>query len=358
MKNKYAKNLWLLMLPLIGSNILQQLYNTIDSIIISRFTNALNFAAVGVASSVMNLFFFLLIGACTGISVLFSQSYGKKDMDTFHRIFFQSLVFGTLASVLLAIFGIVGLPMILSLIDVPTHLVPLTKTYLIVIFIALPATYLYNICSALMRSIGHSKTVLIILMISVLANTGLDLFLVAYWKQGIFGAAFATALSQCVSAILSLWTIKHRFSWLMFTRKDCIFDRKMLYLILSMASVTALHQSSLYIGKLMVQGIVNGQGAMTIAGFTAATRIEGFANSFGDSGCAATSVFIAQSFGAKKMDDAQNYYKNSFHSMMALGLVCSAIMYVFASPLCGLMTSGVALQSAVSYLQMISLFYI
>ena len=244
MKNKYAKNLWLLMLPLIGNNILQQLYNTIDSIIISRFTNALNFAAIGVASSVMNLFFFLLIGACTGISVLFSQSYGKKDMDTFHRIFFQSLVFGTLASVLLAIFGIVGLPMILSLIDVPTHLVPLTKTYLIVIFIALPTTYLYNICSALMRSIGHSKTVLIILMIRVLANTGLDLFLVAYWKQGIFGAAFATALSQCVSAILSLWTIKHRFSWLMFTHKDCIFDRKMLYLILSIDSTLGFPTSA------------------------------------------------------------------------------------------------------------------
>ena len=243
MKNKYAKNLWLLMLPLIGSNILQQLYNTIDSIIISRFTNALNFAAVGVASSVMNLFFSFDWSLYRYFGALLTKLW-KKDMDTFHRIFFQSLVFGTLASVLLAIFGIVGLPMILSLIDVPTHLVPLTKTYLIVIFIALPTTYLYNICSALMRSIGHSKTVLIILMISVLANTGLDLFLVAYWKQGIFGAAFDTALSQCVSAILSLWTIKHRFSWLMFTRKDCIFDRKMLYLILSIDSTLGFPTSA------------------------------------------------------------------------------------------------------------------
>lgn len=357
MKNKYTNNIWLLMYPLIGSNILQQLYNTIDSIIVSHFTNEQNFAAIGIASAVMNLFLFLVIGACTGISVIFSQSYGKNDIDTLHRTFFQALLIGTLTSLILAGLGIGGLPMILSIIHVPNQLIPLTKTYLTVIFLALPLTYLYNICGALLRSVGHSRTVMVILLISVLVNTGLDLFMVAYCKQGIFGAALATALAQCLSAILCLWTIHHHYAWLLFTRKDCIFDRKIVYLVISMASVTALHQSGLYIGKLLVQSIVNDQGSMFIAGFTAATRIEGFANSFGDSGCAATSIFIAQSFGANQMKDMQQYYKSSLRSMMGLGLFCSLIMYFFAPNLCGLMTSGLTLKYATDYLQMISLFY-
>lgn len=120
--NEYDKKMIVLMLPLIASNILQQLYNTIDSVVISRFTNESSFAAVGIASSVMNLFTFFLVGACTGISVIFSQSYGKKDLTELRNLFFQAFVFGLVISAIFAMGGIAGLSGIFTMIQVPDSL--------------------------------------------------------------------------------------------------------------------------------------------------------------------------------------------------------------------------------------------
>lgn len=276
------------------------------------------------------------------------------------RIHAHAAGLGLLVSGGLAVFGIAALGLIFRFIQVPSSLAPLVRDYLVVIFLGLPAACLYNLCSALLRSAGHSAAVLAVLMVSILVNTGLDLYFVAGLHMGVFGAAAATVLAQCLSAALSYLYLRLRMPELMFRRRDCRFDPALARQILRVSSVTSMHQSGLYIGKLMVQGIVNGAGEAVIAGFTAATRLEGFANSFGDSGCAATSVFVAQAFGAEDEDGVKAYSRSSLKILTILGIVCSAVMYVTAPAACRLLTAAgtASWQSAVSYLRMISFFYL
>ncbi len=358
--NENDKKMTALMLPLIANNILQQLYNTIDSVVISNFTNEESFAAVGIASSVMNLFLFFLVGACTGISVLFSQNYGKGDLKRLRNVFYQSFVSGLVLSALLALGGIAGLGLICTMIRVPSSLTALVKTYLVVVLLGLPASYLYNLCSAILRSAGHTAIVLVVLLICVIINTGLDIFMVYGLKAGIFGAVLATTMSQVMSAVLCLIAIKVRYPQLMFRRDDCHLDKETIGTIVKFGDVTAVHQSSLYIGKLMVQGIVNTAGQAAIAGYTAATRIEGFANSFGDSGCAATAVFTGQAAGAGDRKQEEAYYRSSLKILSIMGIASSILLFVTA-PYASALFAGAgaeALASSVSYLRLIALFYL
>ena len=358
--NENDKKMTALMLPLIANNILQQLYNTIDSVVISNFTNEESFAAVGIVSSVMNLFLFFLVGACTGISVLFSQNYGKGDLKRLRNVFYQSFVSGLVLSALLAVGGIAGLGLICTLIRVPSSLTALVKTYLVVVLLGLPASYLYNLCSAILRSAGHTAIVLVVLLICVIINTGLDIFMVYGLKAGIFGAVLATTMSQVMSAVLCLIAIRVRYPQLMFRRDDCHLDKETIGTIVKFGDVTAVHQSSLYIGKLMVQGIVNTAGQAAIAGYTAATRIEGFANSFGDSGCAATAVFTSQAAGAGDRKQEEAYYRSSLKILSIMGIASSILLFVTA-PYASALFAGAgaeALASSVSYLRLIALFYL
>ena len=148
--------IWLA-LPLICGNILQQLYNTVDAFIIGRFLGGAAFGAVGVAGTVMNLFIFILSGCCTGIAVLFAQFYGSRDLASFRREGFLSLVFGLLLTAVLGLGGLVLLGPLLGLIQTPGELRPLVTEYLNVIFLGLPVTFLYNLGSAALRAAGSLR---------------------------------------------------------------------------------------------------------------------------------------------------------------------------------------------------------
>lgn len=272
--------------PLILGNILQQLYNAVDAFILGRCAGGLEFAAVGIAGSVMNLFLFMITGACTGVSVIFAQLFGANDLETFRREHFLSLVFGLLCTLACSAIGFLCLPLLLRVIQTPQELTGYVTAYLTVILISLPAAFVYNLYGALLRAIGRTA----------------------------------------------------RYSF-----------------------VTSLHQSSLYIGKLLVQGAVNTGGTDMISAYTATTRIEGFANSFGDIGAAATSVLVAQNLGAGKPERVQKTFRSSLVLMLAMGLLSGLVMYLTAGATVGFMLgaySGPAFESGREYMQLISLFYI
>ena len=272
--------------PLILGNILQQLYNAVDAFILGRCAGGLEFAAVGIAGSVMNLFLFMITGACTGVSVIFAQLFGANDLETFRREHFLSLVFGLLCTLACSAIGFLCLPLLLRVIQTPQELTGYVTAYLTVILISLPAAFVYNLYGALLRAIGRTA----------------------------------------------------RYSF-----------------------VTGLHQSSLYIGKLLVQGAVNTGGTDMISAYTATTRIEGFANSFGDIGAAATSVLVAQNLRAGKPERVQKTFRSSLVLMLAMGLLSGLVMYLTAGATVGFMLgaySGPAFESGREYMQLISLFYI
>ena len=352
--------IWLA-LPLICGNILQQLYNTVDAFIIGRFLGGAAFGAVGVAGTVMNLFIFILSGCCTGIAVLFAQFYGSRDLASFRREGFLSLVFGLLLTAVLGLGGLVLLGPLLGLIQTPGELRPLVTEYLNVIFLGLPVTFLYNLGSAALRAAGNTLAALFPLMAATTLNVGLDILFVGGFSMGIAGAAVATVLAQGFAALLALGYLRWRMPQLLFGREDLHLDWDMLRRTASFGLVSALQQSAVYIGKLLVQGAVNSMGNEAINAYTAATRIEGFANSFGDSGAEAVSVFVAQNTGAGEKKRVKRGFFTGMALMIALGLTMSLIMFVGARASLTLMLgeSGLdALEGGMAYLRLIALVYV
>lgn len=349
-----------LSIPLILGNILQQFYNTIDAFVVGHFAGAKEFAAIGIAGTVMNLFLFMIVGACTGLSVLFAHCYGLKDYDSLRRQHFTALFTGIGASVFLCILGLLCLNGILILIQTPDELFHYVTVYLHWIFLSLPAAFLYNMYASALRASGDTTASLCILAMSVAANLGFDFLFVGYFSLGIEGAAQATALTQIISAVLCILYLFHFHPELLLRKKDCRLDFSMIKNTLQCSFATAMHQAGLYIGKMLVQGAVNTAGTDVIGAYTAATRIEGFANSFGDSASAATSVIISQNHGSGKKERVRKTFRSSLSLTVSFGLLCSLLLFLSAPATIALMlgsTDGAAFTSGVTYLKIIALFY-
>lgn len=355
------RELFILMLPLLLGNILQQLYNTIDAIIVGRFVSQTAFAAVGVAGTIMNLFIFILSGSCTGISIIFAHFYGANDLSSFRKESFLATIFGATLTFVLSIFSILILSPLLNIINTPQEVASIATSYLNIIFCGLIATYFYNLLSATLRAVGNTKSALLILMFSMIMNTVLDLVFVAVCNFGIQGAAFATVLSQTLASLLCFIYIRKNISFLLFKKEDMKFEWKLLKLTISYSLISALHQSSLYIGKLLVQGAVNIMGTDMITAYTATTRIEGFANSFGDSGAEAISIFVAQNTGNKDRKRAKQGFYTGLIILVCLGIGLSLIMYFFSETAIGLMmsnTNNEIMRNGAEYMETIAIFYV
>lgn len=347
--------------PLLMGNILQQLYNTIDAVIVGRFVGDAAFAAVGVAGSVMNLFLFLINGGCAGVGVMLSQFYGGEDMPTFRRAFSLSTIAGTALTLLLTLAALVSLQPLLLLMRTPAEVIPYAKDYLQVIYIGFLAAFAYHLSSSVLRCVGDTRSALAFLLISMAANLVLDLWFIAGLEMGVAGAALATVLAQALAAGLCVGYTMLRHPRLMFRPRDILMDPPLLRRIARFSLVSALQMCSLYIGKLLVQGTVNSLGTGAISAYTAATRIEGFANSFGDSGATAVSIFIGQNTGAQDRDRVKKGFLTGQKLLCALGLAMSVLMIVFAVPALRLVLpadSADGLGHAVGYLRLVAVFYL
>lgn len=349
-----------LAVPLILGNILQQFYNTADALVIGKYAGELEFAAIGIAGSVMNLFLFAIVGGCSGISVILAQLYGAGDFTAFRKEHFLALVFGIAVTICASAGGILFMPLLLHTVQTPDELFVFVSHYLTIVLLSLPAAYIYNFYSGVLRAAGKTTASLLLLSLAVVLNFALDLIFIARLDMGISGAAYATAAAQAAAALFCALYLRLAEPNLLFQRADCHMDKSLLSMTFRFSSVTALSQSSLYIGKLLVQGVINTAGTPVISAFTAVIRIEGFANSFGDSGAAVTSIMVAQNFGAEKKERVRQCFRTSLLLLLVLGLFTSAIMLFTAQLTTGFMLgnfSGAAYDNARQYMQIISLFY-
>ena len=350
-----------LSIPLLIGSVLQQMYNTVDSLIISRFLGTEAFSAVGIAGTIMNLFIFVLTGFCTGISVILAQMYGSGDRSAFRREVFTSLSLGAGITIVLAALFLALMRPVLVLIQSPAALIPYIEAYLRVIIGGMLCTYFYNLFSSMLRAIGDTRAATFFLFVAVAVNAVLDLLFVGELHFGIAGAAWATVLSQLLSALCCLIYIMRRDRDLLCSRYEFHLDKSLVGRTLTFGFSSALHQSSLYIGKIFVQGAVNTLGTPGIAAYTATTRIEGFANSFGTSVGQALSVFVSQNYGAKNADRVRDGLKESLKLGVCLGLMLSALMFLSARVGVGIFLKdgeAQAIAYGVAYLRQIALFYV
>lgn len=350
-----------LALPLIAGNILQQLYNTVDALVIGRFVGQTAFAAIGVAGTVMNLFLFIVSGSCAGIAVLFARSFGGGELAVFRRQHYLCVLYGSACVLVLSGGGLLGLTPLLKLIRTPAEVAVLSRAYLSTILVGLICSYFYNLYATLLRAAGNSRVGLMVLAAAMACNLVLDLWFVAGLSWGIVGAARATVISQLLAAMLCLLYMRHRTPELIFRSEDIQKDSRLLRELGQYSFISAMHGSSLYIGKVLVQGAVNGLGTEMISAYTAASRVEAFANSFGDSGSSAMSIFIGQNMGAGKKGRIRYSLTRGGIMMITLSLVLGVLMAVTAPWTVGLLLgdgSAAALAAGVGYLRVISLFYV
>ena len=351
-----------LCLPLLAANVLQQLYNIINSLVVTQYIGEDAFAALGVAESVMNLYIYVITGACMGASVLTAQYFGQENYPRLRQQLFvsASLIGGyTLAAVLL---GQLFLPQLLQLIQTPADLMGDVSAYLRIILTGMIFNFAYNFLAATLRSVGDTKAAMYFLLISLAFNLVVAWLLVAVLKLDIAGTALATASAQLLSFLLCLLYIRKKRPFLLLRREDMRMNGAMARMTASYSAVAALQQSSLYLGKLLVQGAVNGISAVStapISAFTAATRIENFTQAFGISGCEAISIFVAQNRGAGRHDRTYRGFLRGSALTVGSGLFFCAVMVLGARPLSSIFLSdgAAAIDLCVSYLQIVGAFY-
>ena len=320
-------------LPMITGNLLQQFYNIADTLIVGRYRGVQALAAVGAAYALMSFLTSILLGLCMGSGAVFSLRYGEKNEGMLKSSMFVSFVLVAAVALVLNTAVFLFIDPIMYLLCVPVEIYGFMREYLWVIFFGISAVFLYNYFACLLRAVGNSFIPLVFLGISALLNVGLDLVFVLVFKWGVAGAGAATVVSQFVSGIgICLYTYL-KMPEFRINRSYMKMDRKVLAEISGFSFLTCVQQSVMNFGILMVQGLVNSFGAVVMAAFAAAVKIDSFAympvQDFGN----AFSTFIAQNYGAGRHDRVEKGIKSAVTASVLFCLVISFIVCVFAREL-------------------------
>lgn len=328
-----TKNILLFALPMMAGNLLQQCYNIADTLIVGRYLGANALAAVGSSYTLMTFLTSILLGMCMGSGAVFSICFGERDATRLKRSMAHSFGLIAVTTVVINILVYAGLPLILRLLQVPGEVLPDMRGYLAIIFIGISATFLYNYFAALLRAIGNSVVPLMFLGISAALNIVLDLAFILIGGWGVAGAAAATVIAQFVSGIGIAAYALLRFPEFRIGREDLRFDKRTLQEVGPLSFLTCLQQSIMNFGILMVQGRVNSFGPAVMAAFAAAVKIDSFAympvQDFGN----AFSTYIAQNFGAGKMERIHKGIRSAVAAAFVFCLVISFVVCAFAEPL-------------------------
>ncbi|MDE7322500.1 MAG: MATE family efflux transporter [Lachnospiraceae bacterium] len=354
------KNLLKFSFPIMVGNVLQQLYNVVDTLIVGRYLGKNALAAVGSSYTLMVFVTSIILGLCMGSSAFFSIQFGRRDHDRLERgIYMAFLMIGTV-TVVLNVFAYAGIYGILAFLRVPREVVPFMKEYLLWIFSGIAATFLYNFAAYFMRAIGNSLIPLCFLGISAVLNIFLDLFFIRVLMWGVGGAAAATVISQYAAGVGILIYCVKKYPEVHIKRENRRWNPDILKELLGLSSLTCLQQSVMNFGILMVQGLVNSFGSVVMAAFAAAVKIDSFAYSpvqdFGN----AFSTYVAQNYGAGKSERIRKGMRDAVFSAFVFCTVISILVVSFAKPLMSLFlddSSADSVAVGVGYLRIEASFY-
>ena len=334
------KNLLKFSFPIMVGNVLQQLYNVVDTLIVGRYLGRNALAAVGSSYTLMVFVTSIILGLCMGSSAFFSMQFGRRDHDRLQQgIYMAFLMIGTvtLALNILVYAGIYG---ILAFLRVPGEVAPFMKEYLLWIFAGIAATFLYNFVANFMRALGNSLIPLCFLGFSAVLNIALDLFFIRVLMWGVGGAAAATVISQYAAGIGILVYCVKKYPEVHIRKENRHWNPAILKELLGLSSLTCLQQSVMNFGILMVQGLVNSFGTVVMAAFAVAVKIDSFAympvQDFGN----AFSTYVAQNYGAGREDRIKKGIRSAAWSVLVFCLCISLAVCLFARPLMGIFVSG------------------
>ena len=324
--------------PLVIGNIAQQLYNTVDSIIVGRYVGDNALAAVGSAGPILNLLLVLFIGISVGSSVMVSQYFGAKEREELSGTIGSCITLTAIASVIImALAPFVIMPM-LELLHTPDTIIDWCNSYLRILFIGIAGVAYYNILSGILRGLGDSVSALIYLLVATVLNIILDLWFVAGLGLGVPGVALATAIAQAVSAVLCMWKL---------TRMKDVFDFRLHYLkmkknhavnIIRLGLPSGLTQAIFSMAMVIVQSLTNSFGEMLIAANVIVMRVDGFAMMPNFSFGTTMTTYAGQNVGANSYDRVEQGARQGTMIAAGTSAVITVLILLFGRNLMGIFT--------------------
>lgn len=324
------KTMMLFAFPMILGNLLQQIYNIVDTIIVGRFVSSEALAAVGSAYALMTFINSLIIGLCMGSGALFSKSFGAGKQADMRQEVKLSFVFIGIITAIIYIIVFPGTDLILRLLAVPADVYALMRSYVRIIFAGIVFIFLFNFFAYLLRAVGNSLVPLIFLAISSVTNIVLDLYFVISLKWGVAGAAGATIISQAFAGVGIAIYVMARHRDLVSSGKDGRTEWYRLGEIIKNDVFTGLQQSVMNFGILMIQGLVNSFGTTIMAAFAAAVKIDTLAYMPAQEYANAYSLFISQNYGARKQERIAKGTRIATAVSVIFCLVVSVIIWIFS----------------------------
>ena len=342
--------------PMLVSTIFQQFYNVADTMIVGRYVGADALAAVGTTGNITNLMLMLMGGATSGVSVVVAQIYGSGNTSKMRQSVATSFILVSILAIVLGGLGIVLTRPLLGLINVPENVIPDAMTYMRIILAGALASGLYNMSSSLLRAMGDSVTPLVFLVISGILNVIMNLVFVAKLGLGVHGVAIATIIATAISAVLCMI-----YDWpmLRFGLKDMKLDLQLTLMIAKIGVPSSLMSSTVNIGMIMIQALVNTYGATVMAAYTLGLKMESLFNCISFSLAGALQIFAAQNVGAGDYQRVREGFKAGLKLALGYVAIAGPCLLIFGKAILGLFTpdNPEVIRIAYQYCSMIAVSY-
>lgn len=354
------KSLILFALPLLISNIFQQLYNTVDTMIVGHYLGDMSLAAIGSCASIYDLLVGFALGIGNGLAIVTARSYGSQDQTLLKKSVASSIVIGVIVSIVLTILGFIFLRPLLEVLNTPIEIIDEAYSYIVVIVLFIIIMFAYNLCAGLMRAIGNSIMPLIFLIISSVLNIGLDILFITQFQMGIMGAATATVISQGISVILCILYIVKKTRILLPEKKHFQRDRALYQELLGQGFSMGFMSCIVSAGSVILQYGINNLGYLIIAGHTAARKLYMFFNMPFIAMALGISTFVSQNKGANQKERIKKALKYAYLYDVIAAIVVTGIIFLFGTSLIQFISGSserIVLENGALYLKIVGPFY-
>lgn len=332
------KHILLFSLPIMAGNLLQQLYNTVDGIVVGNYVSQDALAAVGTCATLSMLFLAIAVGLSTGIGIMVAQYFGGGRINDLRRSVSTAIILNVACGTVFTVAGWFGAKLILSRllgIDDPAIL-EMATSYFSIYCLGLIFQFVYNIVAAVLRAIGDSRATLYFLCVTAVINLILDLIFVIIFHWSVAGAAIATVIAQAICALVSIIYMFKKHDIFRFGRGEFVFDGEKCVTCLRLGIPGIIQHCVISFGHIFIQRLVNSFGPVSMAAYTVGNRMENYVlvPIFGLN--AGVSTFAGQNMGAGKLDRIRKGLKATIVMSMIACIVVSILTYIFAAPLSSL----------------------
>lgn len=324
------KQIFFFTLPLLAGNLFQQLYNTVDSIVVGNYVGQRALAAVAASTPIVNIIVGFFMGMSAGASIVISMYFGARDRKGLRRSVHASMLIAAVLGLILTFIGIFISPLLLRLISTPAGVMESAVLYLRIYFGGMLALMIYNMGSSVLRAVGDSRRPLYFLCVSSVINIGLDLLFVIVFRWGIAGVAWATLIAQVVSAILVLLVLLRSQEDFSLNPRELRLDLPMIKRVMLLGMPAGLQQCLISFSNLFVQSYINQFDEAVMAGFGAYIKVDSFILLPVQSVSLAVTTFVGQNVGAGSLERAEKGTRVSLFMSLGVTAALSALINIFA----------------------------